>query len=138
MARFDKYDPKSGGFRAPLGFNTVNADLGVPWAVGLDANGRVVKGGTPIVGVMVLTKNKSIGDIVDVMTNGEMVEVGGGAAGTTALTLGGVVRGVAASGILQMAGGAGTKPVGMVLDGATPATSRVVVRVNSTAVNDAA
>jgi hypothetical protein len=138
LARFDKYDPKSGGFRAPLGFNAVTADLNVAWAVGIDGNGRVVKGTDPIRGILVLTKTKSIGDIVDVMTHGEIVEVGGGAAGTVALALGITVRGVAATGILQAAGGAGTKPVGVTLDGATPATTRLVVRVDPTRINDAA
>lgn len=139
MARFDKYDPKAGGFRAPLGFNSVNADLGVPWAVGVDGNGRVVKGGTPIRGILVLTKNKNVGDIVDVMTHGEIVEAGGGAAGTTALaTLGGTVFGAAATGQLSQTGGAGTKPLGFTLDGATVATTRLVVRADPTRANDAA
>jgi hypothetical protein len=139
LARYDKYDPKAGGFRAPLGFNAVAGDLGVPWAVGVDANGRVVKGGTPIKGVLVITKVKSIGDIVDVMTAGEIVEAGGGAAGTTALaTLGGIVWGAAATGQLSQTGGAGTKPLGFTVDGNTVPTTRLIVRVDPTRVNDAA
>lgn len=81
-AYYDKYDPVSGGFRAPLaadlpataiiaGANTT----GDPLAVGLDTNGRVVPGAgtTGIVGVLVTTKNMKANDIVDVMTAGEIV-----------------------------------------------------------------
>lgn len=93
MARYDKYDPVSGGFRAPLAaaFTTpLNTALGV----GLDVNGRVVlgAGNTGVVGVMVLTRAMVAGDIVDVMTDGEIVEAGL-AAGTVyyAAAAGGVI-----------------------------------------------
>lgn len=75
MARIDKYDPVDGGFRAPL-----NADFSTPLsavrAVTLNATGKVVIGGAiaDVVGVLVLTKEKKAGDIVDVMTDGEIVE----------------------------------------------------------------
>lgn len=81
MARYDKYAPYGGGFRAPLaadfGTLTNGADLGKVWAVGLDANGRVVKGAgvTGIVGVLVLTTEKYALDVVDVMTHGEIVDI---------------------------------------------------------------
>lgn len=76
--RYDKYEPKSGGFRAALAadFTTV-ADLGKVQGVSLDASGRVVIGGAAAVnikGVLVLTKVKNAGDIVDVMTDGEIVD----------------------------------------------------------------
>lgn len=81
-ARYDKYDPKSGGFRAPAGaafvFNASEAsnDLGKVWAVGLNASGQVVKGAgaSGIVGILVVTSPKAIKDIVDVMTNGEVAD----------------------------------------------------------------
>jgi len=77
MARFDKYNPISGGFRAVLAANWAAAD-GTPVAVGLDATGKVVPGAgtTGVLGVVVLVANhKLAGDTVDVMTSGECVEV---------------------------------------------------------------
>ena len=83
MSRYDKYDPISGGFRAPLAVDWLKADEGTPFGVSLDANGRVVKGTagqTGLVGVLVVDltqgtiQNKLAGDIVDVMTAGEIVE----------------------------------------------------------------
>lgn len=82
MSRYDKYDPISGGFRAPLAapVNTV----GVPLGVGLDANGRAVVGGgnSGVIAVLVVDKAKAAGDVVDCMTAGEIVDVEGLAAGT--------------------------------------------------------
>lgn len=85
MPRYDKYEPFAGGFRAALAANfgytagvpdKAHADLGKMFAVGLDATGRVVKGGgvSGVLGVMVLTKPRAAGEIVDVMTDGEIVE----------------------------------------------------------------
>lgn len=84
MARYDKYDPVDGGFRAPLAADFAAADLNKCLGVGLDVNGRVVigAGNTGIVGTLVLTKALKAGDIVDVMTDGEQVEMTGLAAGT--------------------------------------------------------
>jgi hypothetical protein len=134
MARIDKYEPKGGGFRAPLGFTAVAGDLGVPFGVSIDNNGRVVKGGDathPIAGVLVLTKIKATGDIVDVMTHGEITEFGGGAAGATAVAMG-LAYAAAATGLLSATGGVGTKPVGYVVDsGTVVAQSRLVVRVSA-------
>lgn len=85
MARYDKYDPISGGFRAPLAaaWGTTEG-LATVFGVGLDANGRVVKGSgnTGVVGVLVVDSAKAAGDIVDVMTAGEVVEMTGVVAGT--------------------------------------------------------
>jgi hypothetical protein len=82
--RYDKYEPKSGGFRAPLAaaLNTLETVRGV----GLDANGRVLwsaAGNTGFAGVLAISKAKAAGDIVDVMTDGEIVDVDGLVAGTT-------------------------------------------------------
>lgn len=88
MARYDKYDPVSGGFRAPL-----NADLaatsktgnGNPIYVSINTSGRVVPGGdvgsATRVGVLCTTEDKKAGDIVDIMTSGEIVEYADGDAG---------------------------------------------------------
>lgn len=103
MARIDKYDPKSGGFRAPLAADlpaTSKTGNGNPLGVGLDNQGRVVPGvgSSGVKGVLVTTKDMKAGDIVDVMTDGEIVEMAGVAAGAnvTAATVGGAVDDVAA------------------------------------------
>jgi len=84
MARYDKYQPLVGGFRAKLAADWAAAD-GTPVAVGLDNTGKVVPGAgnTGVVGVVVIVKgglglvrNNKAGDVVDVMTHGEIVEVG--------------------------------------------------------------
>lgn len=83
MARYDKYDPYDGGFRAELAEAIVADDKNVAYGVGLDSSGRVVLGAgeTGVVGVLIAHSAKVAGDIVDVMTDGEIVEFGG-AAGT--------------------------------------------------------
>lgn len=87
LARYDLYDPYSGGFRAPLaadfGTGSNAADLGKIWAVSLDTNGRIVKvnataGQTAAdcVGVMILTQEKYAGNVVDIMTAGQIADIG--------------------------------------------------------------
>lgn len=95
MSRYDKYDPKVGGFRAPLNAALTLAaftalDSGNPVGVTLNTSGRVVVGGAgnafgddDIVGLMVIHKNMKAGDIVDIMTDGEIVEMAGKTAGDT-------------------------------------------------------
>lgn len=85
-AHYDKYDPISGGFRAPLAAAIADADPNVVRAVSLDANGRVVigtAGNSGFVGVIVAHRAMAVGEIVDVMTAGEIVDVTGLVAGTT-------------------------------------------------------
>lgn len=84
MARYDKYDGIAGGFRAQLAV-AINATSGagssnevaVPLGVGLNSSGQVVKGNgaTGIVGVVVADQPKAVGDWVDVMTAGEIVDL---------------------------------------------------------------
>lgn len=76
MPRFDKYEPRVGGFRAPLFAATVAGDPGKVWAVGLDASGRVVKGAgvTGIVGVICPVRAMAAGEVIDVMTDGEIAD----------------------------------------------------------------
>ncbi len=78
MGRYDKYEPKVGGFRAPLAANFASADLEKVLGVGLDTHGRVVigAGNTGVLGLLVLTMARKAGEIVDVMTSGEIVEFG--------------------------------------------------------------
>lgn len=85
MPRYDKYDPYDGGFRAPLAADLAYADKNTMYAVSLDSSGRVVislPGNTGIVGVLVAHDAKKAGDIVDVMTHGEIVEMVSLTAGT--------------------------------------------------------
>lgn len=99
-ARYDKYDPISGGFRAALAADLAATSSGNPIAVGLNSSGQVVAGvgNTGIVGVLCTTRAMKAGEIVDVMTSGEIVEVATLTAGTkvTGLTTTGVLGVVAA------------------------------------------
>lgn len=86
MPRYDKYDPYDGGFRAPLAADVTYANKNVLYAAGLDSAGRVLvnaPGNSGFVGVYVSHDQRKAGDIADVMTDGEIVEVTGLAAGTT-------------------------------------------------------
>jgi hypothetical protein len=76
VARYDKYEPYAGGFRAPLAADWLASDLDTVIGVGLNGSGQVVKGaGTSgIVGAIVLTKARKAKEIVDVMTDGEIVD----------------------------------------------------------------
>ena len=76
MSRFDKYDPVSGGFRAPLAALIAVTDKDKVFAVALDNTGKVVRTGitTAIIGVICPTKAMAAGDVIDVMTSGEIVE----------------------------------------------------------------
>lgn len=85
MSRYDKYDPKDGGFRAPLNaaWNATSGPSGVSdldrvIAVALNGSGRIIKAATvaAAIGVVIVTKAMAAGEIVDVMTDGEIVELG--------------------------------------------------------------
>ena len=121
MARYDKYGPKTGGFRARLFADRTKTSTGNPLGVGLDVNGRVVVGAgqTGIIGVLATTKDLKAGDVVDVMTSGEVVECTGLAAGTvyTANTTTGVITSAAAS--------ATQTPIGYTVE-----ATRLIVRRN--------
>lgn len=129
MARYDKYDPISGGFRAPLAAAiTAPADIGVPRAVGIDVNGRVVfgAGASGIIGILVADQAKAANEIVDVMTSGEIVDLD-----ETAFDPGVKYLGQAASGLINTT--AGGTPVGCVIRDTAITTgvvrTRLVVRI---------
>jgi hypothetical protein len=93
MSRYDKYSSLVSGTRAAAaadmgsaGNAVDNTWLGRAFGVGLDANGRVVKGAgtTGIIGVLVLTRHVYAGDILDIMDLGEVVEFDPVTAGTLA------------------------------------------------------
>lgn len=146
MARYDKYEPIAGGFRAPLSADlTPNAsgDFG-PKAVSITA-GRVVvgtAGTTGLVGVLVKNAPRQgwgpttagpsgptnpaapmglkAGDIVDVMTNGEIVDLAG--AGITGLAAGQPIYATAAGDLTNVA--TGNTKIGYTVE-----ADRLVVRV---------
>jgi hypothetical protein len=92
MSRFDKYDPVSGGFRAPLLAAIVSADKDKIQAVSINTSGQVVIGGpaeTAVMGLICPGRAMAAGDIVDVMTHGEIVEAT--MTSGTALTAGAIV-----------------------------------------------
>jgi hypothetical protein len=76
VARYDKYNPFVGNFRAPLLADWTTANLNKIVGVSLNSSGQVVVGGAAanIIGVVILTKVRKAGAIVDVMKHGEIVE----------------------------------------------------------------
>lgn len=84
MPRFDKVEPKGGSFRAVLAFAIAAVDVGTVVGVGLDVNGKVVEGAgqTGVLAVICPSSPASIGDPIDCMTDGEIVDMTGLAAGT--------------------------------------------------------
>jgi hypothetical protein len=144
MARYDKYNPISGGFRAKL-----NADLTLTsgtffGAVSLNASGLVVAGTAGQSGLVgVVVKNAAhqpnaarfpttlqgdpvayapigamAGDVVDVMTSGEIVDL------DTAVFVAGTKFYAQSSGAITATGG-----TGRVLIGWTVEAGRLIVRV---------
>ena len=86
MSRYDKYNPVSGGFRAALNAAwtatsgpTSATDLNRILVVGVNGSGRVVKATTVALasGILILTGPKAAADVVDVMTDCEVVEISG-------------------------------------------------------------
>ena len=90
MSRIDKYEPMGGGFRAPLNAAILAADVGKIIGVSINGSGKAVYGAAAaagIKGVICPVRAMDAGEIIDVMTDGEIV----GATlndGTTALTAG--------------------------------------------------
>lgn len=115
----------SGGFRAPLAADWSSGDINKLLGVGLNANGEVVKGDatTKIVGVIVLTKVRKAGDIVDVMTAGEVVEFDPVTAGTLSAA-GTVWYAAAVTGIPTATSATGVTRIGHSVE-----AGRLVVRV---------
>lgn len=84
MARYDKYDPITGGFRAAVAVDFPDADLGKVFGYGINSSGLLVKGAgqTGIVGVAVVTSkpgrvgpNREIA-VIDVMREGCITDFG--------------------------------------------------------------
>lgn len=124
MSRYDKYEPKAGGFRAALAGAWASTEIGKIFGVGLDASGHVVvgAGNSGVVGVLILTSAKAAGDIVDVMTSGEIVEATAND-GTTALTAGTAYFADPTTGVLE------ASATGDAFVGFTVEATRLVVRM---------
>jgi len=77
VARFDHTDPNTGTFRARLEATWLDADVGVVRGVGLNANGRAVKGAgaSGLKGVVALGMVRNARHPIDVMTTGEILDV---------------------------------------------------------------
>lgn len=144
-ARYDKYEPIAGGFRAPLAADLTFDASGHfgPRAISINTTGGVIVGNTGQSGVVgVLVKNvplyPNLGnvpgqvnaavpiggkatDVVDVMTHGEIVGCTGLSAGTTYYA--------AADGSLTSAPPA--TGVNVVIIGHTVEADRLVVRVRN-------
>lgn len=147
MARYDKYDPIAGGFRAKLAaaLTLTNGGIG-PVAVSLNASGQVVVGTAGQSGAVgVLVKNVArgpigpwgtalnggtpnanapigaqAGDVVDIMTSGEIVDL------DPAVFVAGTKWYAAADGTLSSTAG-----TGKVLVGWTVNAGRLVVRIGA-------
>lgn len=84
MSRYDKYNPISGGFRASVStaWNATSGPAGVTdlfrvTGVQLNASGRLVRATSALAacGIIVVHGAKGATEIVDVMTQGEVVEL---------------------------------------------------------------
>lgn len=91
MSRYDKVGPLTGSFRAPsniawtytapvAGVEQAANDVFRVCGVGLNGSGRIIKATNALtsVGIVIAHGPKAVGDVLDVMTNGEVVELGTG------------------------------------------------------------
>lgn len=77
MSRIDKYEPMTGGTRAPLNAALTSTDVGKLRAVSLNGSGRVVIGGgatTDLNGVICPVRPMAAGDMIDVGQDLDVVE----------------------------------------------------------------
>lgn len=75
MADYDLVDPYGGSFRAKLAADWPSGDIRKPYGVSLNTSGEVVKGkgnSAAVRAVIVLTKARKKGEVVDCMRNGEI------------------------------------------------------------------
>lgn len=128
MARFDKYDPVSGGFRARLGFAPVASEVGDVIAVDLNTSGQVIKAvaAADAEGVICLSSLLAQGDVVDVMTHGEIVDVAASGDNVTGAAAGAPAFAAAGGGVNVTAPGAGVNGTRI---GVFVESWRLVVRV---------
>lgn len=78
MSRFDKYSGVTGGFRAKLAAAVILADVGVIKGVSINGSGLAVQGASAIGtyrGLICADVVFAAGQAIDIMTDGEIVEV---------------------------------------------------------------
>jgi len=124
VSRFDKYEPRVGGFRAKLNAALLAADVGKIRGVSINSSGRVVIGAaaeTQIVGLICPVRPMAVGEPIDVMTSGEIVECLKTAG--TAFVAGDIVTVAISGDVGSTAVGAGFKAVGHMVE-----LDRMIVR----------
>jgi hypothetical protein len=110
MARIDKYDPVSGGFRARLGWTPSAAEVGDVIAVTVNGSGLAVKttAATDVCeGVVCMSSLLNLNDVVDVMTDGEIVDVAASGDNVSGHSAGSVAYAGATGAVNATAPGAG-------------------------------
>lgn len=138
MARVDKYDPETGGFRVYVAGDYADADLGKLFGFGLDSTGKMVKGAgvSGVLGVWVVTEKPGVvGPLrevsrLDIMREGCITDFGPSTSGKVP----GVDFGVAATKYFSDANGviSSTAAVGSYYVGATVEPDRLEVNFNAT------
>jgi hypothetical protein len=132
MARIDKTDSAVGVVRAPLNFAIVPGDYDTLIGVGLNAQGRIVRGAgnTGILGVINPSKARTkIGQITDIFVLGDAVDCVGLAAGTVYYAdgvTGALAAGAAGTGAAPGSGAGST--AGSTRIGFTVEADRLVIR----------
>ncbi len=132
MARIDKTDSAVGVVRAPLNFAIVPGEYDTLIGVGLNAQGRIVKGAgnTGILGVINPSKARTkIGQITDIFVLGDAVDCVGLAAGTVYYAdgvTGALAAGAAGTGAAPGSGAGST--AGSTRIGFTVEADRLVIR----------
>jgi hypothetical protein len=126
MARVDKYDPITGGFRADVALDVLDADLGKLYAYGLDSTGKAVKGAgqSGCLGVWVFNdKPGRVGPLreiqrQDIMREGCVTDFGptAGVPGTDFGVAGTKYFANATTGAISATGGTGTYYVGATVE----------------------
>jgi hypothetical protein len=134
LSRFDKYDPLSGGFRGKLKVAlTVSTAVEKERVFGVSveaATGLLVIGGAlaTIRGIIQVRESKAAGDIVDVMTSGELANFDFLNDGTTATVLGTPYYVDVATGA-PTATSTSNKQFGILVADSVAGRNRLVVRV---------
>lgn len=106
MARFDKVDPRDGSYRAKLSFAVVQADVGKVIPVELNGSGQVVRAAlnsAAVRGVICPVGLHAVGEPIDVMTDGEIVDVGKIAGDVVGAAAGAEIK-AGAAGVVDAAG----------------------------------
>lgn len=111
-ARFDKYDPLSGGFRARLGFAPSAGEVGDVIPVYVNGSGVLIKSTALLCdGVIVLSRQYAINDVVDVMTAGEIVDIVAATDNVAGAAIGAMIYAAAAGATTVTAPTAGTNGI---------------------------